>query len=165
MCGMSGLQRAQKGLCHTHLSLSPCTCYRLQLASSLRLWCLRITATGSAPAYSHSLLRIYIQKSGICEWATPRGTITERHKITFQNIFVHRSWLVEWSSHPHQESWMPDNFQATAENSPDSMQCRPRSGPHLARMDLTRARCGLNLGQNYVAVWVISFITIWLHSK
>ncbi len=28
-----------------------------------------------------------------------------------------------------------------------------RSGPHLARMDFTRARCGLNLGQNYVAVW------------
>ncbi len=33
--------------------------------------------------------------------------------------------------------------------SPDSSS----GGPHLARMDFTRARCGLDLGQNYVAVW------------
>ncbi len=26
-------------------------------------------------------------------------------------------------------------------------------GPDVARMDFTRARCGLDLGQNYVAVW------------
>ncbi len=30
----------------------------------------------------------------------PRGAITERHKITLQNVFIHRSWLVEWTSHP-----------------------------------------------------------------
>ncbi len=30
-------------------------------------------------------------------------------------------------------------------------QCRPRSGPHLDHMDFTRARCELDLGQNYVA--------------
>ncbi len=37
---------------------------------------------------------------------------------------------------------------------PDSKQCRHRSGPHLAHMDFTRARCGPDLGQHYVAVWV-----------
>ncbi len=58
-----------------------------------------------------------LQKSEICERATPRGTITERHKITLQNILFHRSWLVEWSSHPHPECWIPVNFQATTENS------------------------------------------------
>ncbi len=37
--------------------------------------------------------------------------------FTFQNVFIHRSWLVEWSSHPHPECWVPDNFQATPQNS------------------------------------------------
>ncbi len=49
--------------------------------------------------------------------ATPRGTITERLKITLQNILLHRSWPVEWSSHPHPECWIPVNLQATTENS------------------------------------------------
>ncbi len=44
------------------------------------------------------------KKSEICEWAMPRGAITERHKITLQNVFIHRSWLVEWTSHP--EWWV-----------------------------------------------------------
>ncbi len=43
--------------------------------------------------------------------------ITERLKITLQNILFHRSWPVEWSSHPHPECWIPVNFQATTENS------------------------------------------------
>ncbi len=30
--------------------------------------------------------------------------ITERHNITFQNVFIHRSWLVEWTSHPIQNA-------------------------------------------------------------
>ncbi len=42
--------------------------------------------------------------------------ITERLKITLQNILVHRSWLVEWSSHPYPECWIPVNLQATTEN-------------------------------------------------
>ncbi len=46
------------------------------------------TTTGSAPAYFHSLITIYIPTS-------PRCAITERHKITLQNVFIHRSWLVE----------------------------------------------------------------------
>ncbi len=44
-------------------------------------------------------------------------TITERLKVTLQNILFHRSWPVEWSSHPHPECWIPVNFQATTENS------------------------------------------------
>ncbi len=51
---------------------------------------------------------------------------------------------------------------------PDSKQCWPRSSPHLARMDFTRARCGPDLGQHYVAVWetshgrrVISFRSVY----
>ncbi len=101
-----------------HLSLSPCTGYQLQLASSSRHWCLHIEQPqGSAPTYFHSLLRIYIQKSKICKWVMPRGSITERLKITLQNILIHHSWLVEWSSHPHPECWISVNLQATTENS------------------------------------------------
>ncbi len=40
-----------------------------------------------------------------------------RFKITLQNILVHHSWQVEWSSHPYPERWIPVNLQATAENS------------------------------------------------
>ncbi len=45
----------------SHLSLSPCTGYQLQLASSSKTLMLAYkTTTGSAPTYFHSLLRIYI---------------------------------------------------------------------------------------------------------
>ncbi len=75
--------------------------------------------TGSAPSYFHSLLRIYIplKKPEIYEWATLCGVITERHTIALQNIFIHRSRLVEWTSHPDPECWIPNNFQAKPENS------------------------------------------------
>ncbi len=44
-----------------HLSLSPCTGYQLQLATSSRHLMLAYrTTTGSPPAYFHSLLQIYI---------------------------------------------------------------------------------------------------------
>ncbi len=48
--------------------------------------------------------------------ATPRGTITERLKITLQNILFHHSCLVEWSSNSYPEFWIPVNLQATTEN-------------------------------------------------
>ncbi len=57
------------------------------------------------------------QKSEIRERATPRGNITERLKITLQNVFIHRSWLVERTSHPYPDCWIPDNSQVTPENS------------------------------------------------
>ncbi len=71
------------------------------------------TTTSSAPSYFHSLITIYIASRhliSVSERASPRSANTERHKITLQNIFVHRSWLVEWSSHPHPDRWIPDNF-------------------------------------------------------
>ncbi len=74
----------------------------------------RIT-TGSAPSYFHSLLRIYIPSRSLRSASERR--ITERLKITLQNILFHCSWPVEWSSHPHPECWIPVNFQATTENS------------------------------------------------
>ncbi len=103
----------------SHLSLSPCTGYQLQLASSSRHWCLHI----EQPQAQQPLLPLTynnlhpLQKSEIFEWATPRGTVTERLKITLQNVLFHRSWLVEWSSHPHPDCWIPVNLQATTENS------------------------------------------------
>ncbi len=102
-----------------HLSLFPCTGYQLQRASSSTHWCLHITTTGSAPAYFHSLLRIYIPSRSLrsASERRHRGTITERLKITLQNILVHHSWLVEWSSHPYPECWIPVNLQAKTENS------------------------------------------------
>ncbi len=73
------------------------------------------TTTGSAPAYIHSLLRIYIPSRSLR--SASERPITERHKITFQNIFIHCSWLVECSSHPNPECWFSDNFQAVENSS------------------------------------------------
>ncbi len=98
-----------------HFSLSPCTGYQLQLASSSRHWCLHIEQPQAQhpPTSTH----YYESTSPPEAWDLPRGTITERLKITLQNILVHHSWLVEWSSHPHPECWIPVNLQATTENS------------------------------------------------
>ncbi len=77
------------------------------------------TTTGSAPTYFHSLLQIYIPSRSLRSASERRlvDTITERLKITLQNILVHHSWLVEWSSHPYPEFGIPVNLQATTENS------------------------------------------------
>ncbi len=54
----------------------------------------------------------------VCDPQVSRLVVpSERIKITLQNILVHHSWLVEWSSHPHPERWIPVNLQATTENS------------------------------------------------
>ncbi len=73
-----------------HLSLSPCTDYRLWLASSSRHWCLHIEQPEAQhpPTSTH-----YYESTSPPEvWdplVTPRGTITERLKITLQNILIH----------------------------------------------------------------------------
>ncbi len=51
------------------------------------------------------------------------------------------------------DSFIGDHFQLLYDF-PDSKQCRPRSGTH----EFHTARCGPDLGQNYVAVWVVSII-------
>ncbi len=77
------------------------------------------TTTGSAPSYFHSLLRIYIPSRSLrsASERSPHGTITERLKITLQNILFHHSWLLEWSPPPNPECWISVNLQATTENS------------------------------------------------
>ncbi len=104
-----------------HLSLSLCT--GLAVVARIKFKTLMLayrTATGSAPSYFHSLLRI-LSTSPPEVWdlraSLASSAIRERHKITLQNVFIHRSWLVEWPSHLHPEPWIPDNFQATPENS------------------------------------------------
>ncbi len=74
----------------SHLSLSPCTGSRLQLALSSRHWCLHI----EQPQAQHPPTSTYYYESTSPPevWdlrATPRGAITERHKI-IQIVFIHR---------------------------------------------------------------------------
>ncbi len=110
--------------CYTSLclpALAPgCSLHQVQDTDA----CIK-TATGSAPAYLHSLMTIYISSRSL------KSAITERHKISLQNVFIHRSWLV-------------DNFQATPENSslPSSLDyffilTPPPPKKHLCSLSLT----------------------------
>ncbi len=70
-----------------HLSLSPCTGYQLQLASSSRHLMLAYrTTTGSAPAYFHSLLQIYI----------PSRSLKNRNRIQLKKSESYSQY-----NHPH----------------------------------------------------------------
>ncbi len=63
-CSTIGLQRTQKGPCHT--SLSPATGSRLQLESSSRYWCLHIEQPQAQhPPTSTTLMTIYIPSKGL----------------------------------------------------------------------------------------------------
>ncbi len=87
-------------------------------------------ATGSAPSYFHSLLRIYIPSRSLRSAGERRLVMpSQRHKIILQNVFIHRSWLVEWTSHPYPECWIPDNFKETPENSslPSSLDSKKKT--------------------------------------
>ncbi len=87
--------------------------YWLTVAARIKFKTLMLahrTATGQhPPTFTHLWQSTSLQKSEICGWATPCGTITERHKK--------RSWLVEWISHSYPERWIPASVQATPENS------------------------------------------------
>ncbi len=85
-----------------------------------------------------------------CFTVLPRGTITERLKIPLQNVLFHHSWLVEWSSYPYLERWIPDNLQATTENS--SLSC-PLSQNRAAPFQLAPAKSS-------VLVLIIMLITL-----
>ncbi len=88
-------------------SLSLCTGYRLQLTSSSRQWCLHIKQPQAQhpPTSTH-----WSQSTSPPEVWDLLVSDASRLKITFQNILVHRSWLVEWSSHPHPGCWIPVNL-------------------------------------------------------
>ncbi len=80
-----------------HLSLSPCTGYQLQLVSSSRHWWLHIEQQQALhpPTSTH-----YYESTSPPEvWdllvSDASCTITERLKITLQNILIHHSWLVD----------------------------------------------------------------------
>ncbi len=84
----------------SHHSLSPCTGYHLQLTSDI------------VPAYRTAIMNLHpLQKSEIYV----SNTSWYRHREA-QHPWKTSSCLVEWSSHHHLECWIPDHFQATAEN-------------------------------------------------
>ncbi len=102
-----------------HLSLSPCTGYQLQLASSSRHWCLHIVQ----PQAQHPPTSTHYYKStsppevwdllvSDASWYHHR----EAQNYSPEHIFFHHSCLVKWSSHPYLERWIPVNLQATTEN-------------------------------------------------
>ncbi len=88
----------------SYLSLSPCTGFRLQLASSLRhcFFAYR-TATGSAPTYFHSLMTIYIPLRSL-RFASERRLVvpskrgTKSLSRTFS--FTVPGWWNELPPHP-----------------------------------------------------------------
>ncbi len=106
----------------------------LPVAACIKLKTLMLAyriATSSAPSELHSLITIYIPSRSLRSAGERRlvGAITERHKIILQNVFIHRSWLVEWTSHPYPECWIPDNFKETPENSslPSSLDSKKKT--------------------------------------
>ncbi len=112
---MTGLQQAQNSPCYTSL----CLLHWLPVAARIKFKTLMPAyRTASAPSYLHSLITIHIPSRSLKSAGERRLMVpSERHKITLQNVFIHRSWLVELNSHPHPECWIPDNLQATPENS------------------------------------------------
>ncbi len=117
-CSTIGLQRTQKGPCHTSL-------YLLALAPVCSSsWCNLLmlayrTATGSAPAYFHSVITIYIPSRSLRSASERRLVVpsqrgTKSRSRTFS--FTVPGWWNELPT-PHPEFWVPDNFQATPENS------------------------------------------------
>ncbi len=93
----------QKSPCHTSLCLPAlvpgCSSHQVQDTDA----CIKNNHRRSTLLLPLTYDNLHpLQKPEICEWETPRGAITEMHKITFQNFFIHRSWQVEWTSHPIQ---------------------------------------------------------------
>ncbi len=103
-----------------HLSLSPCTGYQLQLASSSRHWCLHIEQPQAQHPPTSTHYYECTSPPEVLRSASERRLVVPSQrgsKSLSENILVHHSWPVEWSSHPHPECWIPVNLQATTENS------------------------------------------------
>ncbi len=71
------------------------------------------TTTGSAPAYFHSLLRIYIPSRSLRSASERRLMVPSQRGSKSLSRTFSLIILVEWSSHPHPECWIPVNLQAT----------------------------------------------------
>ncbi len=73
------------------------------------------TATSSAPSYFHSLMTIYISSRTLRSASERRLMVpSQRGTKSLSRTF---SFTVPDRSHPNPEGWIPDNFQATLENS------------------------------------------------
>lgn len=90
----ASLQQAQESPHYTSLYLS---LHWLQVAAHIKFKTLMLayrTTTCSTLSYFHTLTSLHsVQKPEVRKWATPCDTISEMHKITFQNV-------MEWPSHP-----------------------------------------------------------------
>ncbi len=117
-----------------HLSLSPCTGYQLQLASSSRHWCLHIeqpqaqhtpTSTHyyeltSPPEAPPTSTHYYESTSPPEVWDLLVSDASWYHHREAQNHFPEHSlslFLAGGMTPPHPDSWIPVNLQATTENS------------------------------------------------
>ncbi len=76
------------------------------------------TTTGSAPAYFHSLLRIYIPSRSLRSASERRLVVPSQRgskSLSRTFSFTISGW---WNdSHPNPEYWIPVNLQDTTENS------------------------------------------------
>ncbi len=103
----------------SHLSLSPCTGYQLQLASSSRHWCLHIEQPQAQhpPTSTH----YYEFTSPPEAWDLRVSVASWCHHREAQNHFperFHSPFLAGGKNPPpHPECWVPNHFQATPENS------------------------------------------------
>ncbi len=82
------------------------------------LWKQMATTTGLLTHIQQNIFFCVIPSRSLRSASERRLVVpSQRLKITLQNILVHRSWPVEWSSHCYPECWIPVNLQATTENS------------------------------------------------
>ncbi len=103
-----------------HLSLSPCTGY--QLAARIKLKILMLahrTTTGSATAYFHSLIWIYIPSRSLRSDNEQRLVVHHHREAQNHSPEHSRSPFLAGGMNfpPPSECWIPVNLQATTENS------------------------------------------------
>ncbi len=99
--------------------LSPCTGSRLQLASSSRHWCLHIEQPQAQhpPTSTHWWQSTFLPEA----WDLRVSDASWCHHREAQNHFPEHFYSPFLAGRmnfpPHPECWVPDNFQATPENS------------------------------------------------
>ncbi len=82
--------------------LSPCTGSRLQLASSSRHWCLHIEQPQAQhpPTSTHWWQSTFLPEAWDLRVSDASWCHHREAQNHFPEHFIHRSWLVEWTSHP-----------------------------------------------------------------